>query len=308
MLTGESRPGDQAARRPGHRRHPQPHRHARGRAPTAVGADSTLAQIVRLVEDAQCSKAPMQRLADRVSAGLRPGRPARSRPRTFAGWSLFGPDGDRLTLAISTAVAVLIIACPCALGLATPTAVMVGTGRAAELGILIGDSDALETAQPADRRRPGQDRHHHPRPARPSSAVDPLGTLVGRRAAGPGRRRRGRQRAPGGRGHRRRRPRPRPDARPPPPTSTPSRARHHRHVDGRRSPSATQALMAAVGVDITPDSPARPTRAARPAATPMYVAVDGSLAGLVARRRHASSPTPPRRSRSSRPSASRCGC
>ena len=66
---------------------------------------------------------------------------------TFAGWALFGPEPGRLTLAIGTTIAVLIIACPCALGLATPTAVMVGTGKAAELGILIGDGDALETAR-----------------------------------------------------------------------------------------------------------------------------------------------------------------
>ena len=114
-------------------------------AATAVGADSTLAQIVRLVEDAQGSKPPLQRLADRVSSIFVP-VVLLVAVATFAGWSLFGPDGQRLTLAITTAVAVLIIACPCALGLATPTAVMVGTGRAAELGILIGSSEALETA------------------------------------------------------------------------------------------------------------------------------------------------------------------
>jgi Cu+-exporting ATPase len=113
---------------------------------TAVGADSTLAQIVRLVEDAQASAPPMQRLADRVSAWFVPAVLVVALV-TFLGWLAFGPDGDRLTLAIGTTVAVLIIACPCALGLATPTAVMVGTGRAAELGILIGDGQALETAR-----------------------------------------------------------------------------------------------------------------------------------------------------------------
>lgn len=113
---------------------------------TAVGADSTLAQIVRLVEDAQASAPPMQRLADRVSAWFVPAVLVVALA-TFLGWLAFGPDGDRLTLAIGTTVAVLIIACPCALGLATPTAVMVGTGRAAELGILIGDGLALETAR-----------------------------------------------------------------------------------------------------------------------------------------------------------------
>jgi P-type Cu+ transporter len=113
---------------------------------TAVGADSTLAQIVRLVEEAQASAPPMQRLADRVSAWFVPTVLVVALV-TFLSWLAFGPEGQRLTLAISTTVAVLIIACPCALGLATPTAVMVGTGRAAELGILIGDGQALETAR-----------------------------------------------------------------------------------------------------------------------------------------------------------------
>jgi P-type Cu+ transporter len=112
---------------------------------TAVGADTTLAQIIRLVESAQGSKAPMQRLADRVSAVFVPAVLIMA-AATFAGWALFGPTEGRLTLAIGTAVAVLIIACPCALGLATPTAVMVGTGKAAEQGILISNGEALETA------------------------------------------------------------------------------------------------------------------------------------------------------------------
>ena len=113
---------------------------------TAVGADTTLAQIVRLVEDAQGSKAPMQRLADKVSAVFVPAVLAAA-ALTFAAWALFGPDDTKMTMAITTTIAVLIIACPCALGLATPTAVMVGTGKAAEQGILIGDGEALEQAQ-----------------------------------------------------------------------------------------------------------------------------------------------------------------
>jgi Cu+-exporting ATPase len=113
---------------------------------TAVGADTALAQIVRLVEDAQGAKVPLQRLADRVSAWFVPivlGLAV----ATFVAWALLGPDTGGMTMAITTTIAVLIIACPCALGLATPTAVMVGTGRAAELGILIGNGDALETAR-----------------------------------------------------------------------------------------------------------------------------------------------------------------
>ncbi|HEU5037382.1 MAG TPA: heavy metal translocating P-type ATPase [Nocardioides sp.] len=113
---------------------------------TAAGDDSTLAQIVRLVEEAQGAQAPMQRLADRVSAWFVPAVLVAALA-TFLGWFLLGPDDQSLVLAIGTTVAVLIIACPCALGLATPTAVMVGTGKAAELGILIGDGEALETAR-----------------------------------------------------------------------------------------------------------------------------------------------------------------
>ena len=113
---------------------------------TAVGADTALAQIVRLVEDAQGAKVPLQRLADRVSAWFVPLVLALA-ALTFVGWALLGPDTGGMTMAITTTIAVLIIACPCALGLATPAAVMVGTGRAAELGILVGNGDALETAR-----------------------------------------------------------------------------------------------------------------------------------------------------------------
>jgi P-type Cu+ transporter len=113
---------------------------------TAVGRDTALAQIVRLVEDAQGSRVPMQRLADKVSSWFVPAVLVAA-AATFAAWALFGPDTGRMTMAIGTAIAVLIIACPCALGLATPTAVMVGTGKAAELGILIGNGEALEQAK-----------------------------------------------------------------------------------------------------------------------------------------------------------------
>ncbi len=115
---------------------------------TKVGRDTALAQIVRLVEDAQGSKAPIQRMADTVSSYFVPAVLALA-VLTFAGWLVFGPD-PKLTMAIQSAVAVLIIACPCALGLATPTAIMVGTGKAAELGILIRGGEALEEARRID--------------------------------------------------------------------------------------------------------------------------------------------------------------
>jgi Cu+-exporting ATPase len=115
---------------------------------TRVGRDTALAQIVRLVEEAQGSRAPMQRLADTVSSYFVPAILVLA-ALTFAIWLLVGPSHSA-TDALQAAVAVLIIACPCALGLATPTAIMVGTGRAAELGILIRGGEALEQARRID--------------------------------------------------------------------------------------------------------------------------------------------------------------
>ncbi|MCW5765405.1 MAG: copper-translocating P-type ATPase [Phycisphaeraceae bacterium] len=112
---------------------------------TRIGADTTLQQIVRLVQQAQGSKAPIARLADRVSAVFVPAVLLIA-AITFAAWWFAGPADQRLSLALLNAVSVLIIACPCALGLATPTAIMVGTGRGAERGILITSGQALETA------------------------------------------------------------------------------------------------------------------------------------------------------------------
>ena len=115
---------------------------------TKVGKDTTLAQIVKLVEDAQGSKAPMQRLADTISGYFVPAVLVLAL-LTFLGWLILGPD-PRLTFAVSAAVAVLVIACPCALGLAAPTAIMVGTGKAAEHGVLVRGGEALEQARRID--------------------------------------------------------------------------------------------------------------------------------------------------------------
>ena len=109
---------------------------------TAVGAESTLARIVRMVESAQAKKAPIQRLVDQVSAVFVPVVLGLAL-LTLLGWGLFAGDWET---AILNAVAVLVIACPCALGLATPTAIMAGTGVAAKHGILIKDAEALEVA------------------------------------------------------------------------------------------------------------------------------------------------------------------
>ena len=115
---------------------------------TKVGKDTVLAQIIRLVREAQGSKAPIQRLADVIAGYFVPAVIAIA-VVTFVVWCAFGP-APRLTFALLNFVAVLIIACPCALGLATPTAVMVGTGRGAERGILIKGGESLETAHKVD--------------------------------------------------------------------------------------------------------------------------------------------------------------
>ncbi len=113
---------------------------------TKVGKETALAQIIKLVEDAQGSKAPIQKLADQVSAVFVPIVIAIAL-LTFAGWYFLAPQiDDQFTRALINMVAVLVIACPCAMGLATPTAVMVGTGKGAEMGVLFRTSEALERA------------------------------------------------------------------------------------------------------------------------------------------------------------------
>ncbi len=145
MLTGESLPADK-----------QPGDTVTGGAinahgvllarTTAVGAETTLARIIRMVENAQAAKAPIQRLVDKVSAVFVPVVMGIAL-LTLAGWWALGGDAEQ---AILNAVAVLVIACPCALGLATPTAIMAGTGVAARHGILIKDAEALELAHKVD--------------------------------------------------------------------------------------------------------------------------------------------------------------
>jgi len=115
---------------------------------TRVGTDTALARIVTLVERAQGSKAPIQRLADRISEVFVPAVLAIA-ALTFATWYLFGAE-PRLTLALTSFIGVVIVACPCAMGLATPTAILVGTGRGAEAGILFRGGAALERAHRID--------------------------------------------------------------------------------------------------------------------------------------------------------------
>ena len=113
---------------------------------TAVGADTALARIVALVAEAQGSKAPVQRLADRVAGVFVPIVLAEA-ALTFAGWAVLADSPSEGLLA---AIAVLIVACPCALGLATPMAIMVGTGRGAALGVLVKGGEVLERSKDVD--------------------------------------------------------------------------------------------------------------------------------------------------------------
>lgn len=113
-----------------------------------VGADTLLAQIVDMVAKAQRSRAPIQKLADQVSGYFVPAVVLVA-IAAFVGWLVWGPE-PRLAYAVVSAVAVLIIACPCALGLATPVSIMVGTGKGAQMGVLIKDAEALETLEKVD--------------------------------------------------------------------------------------------------------------------------------------------------------------
>jgi len=113
-----------------------------------VGADTLLARIVKMVSEAQRSRAPIQRLADVVASWFVP-TVVCAAVLTFIAWAIWGPE-PRLAYALLNAIAVLIIACPCALGLATPMSIMVGTGRAATVGVLIRDAEALESLEKVD--------------------------------------------------------------------------------------------------------------------------------------------------------------
>ena len=146
-----------------------------------VGSETTLARIIKLVAEAQGSRAPIQRLADRVAAVFVPIVLVIA-ALTFMAWWLFGPEPAGL-LALANAVAVLVIACPCAMGLATPTAIMVATGRGAEFGVLIKSAAALERLHRVD--TVVFDKTGTLTVGRPAvTDVIPVGPAVGVRAAG----------------------------------------------------------------------------------------------------------------------------
>ena len=137
-----------------------------------VGSDTLLAQIVRMVGEAQ--RTPRADSAARRSRRrvLRAGGRRSSRSLAFVAWSVWGPE-PRLAHALVSAVAVLIIACPCALGLATPMAIMVGTGRGAHAGVLIKNAEALELLATRRHARRRQDRHADRRHAARSTSIEP---------------------------------------------------------------------------------------------------------------------------------------
>jgi Cu+-exporting ATPase len=245
---------------------------------TKVGRDTALAQIVRLVEEAQGSKAPIQRLADTVSSYFVPAVLVLA-ALTFAGWLLFGPE-PRLTIAIEAAVAVVIIACPCALGLATPVAIMVGTGKAAELGILVRGGEVLEEVRRIDtvvldktgtltRGKPavtsittldGIDEEQLLRLAAAveNSSEHPLGQAIVARSKEA-------------------------EIKLPPVVDFHSMTGQGAEatVDGQRIAIGNQLFMAALGVGLS-QLEAAASAAAASGATPLYVAIGGQAAGLIA--------------------------
>jgi Cu+-exporting ATPase len=243
-----------------------------------VGSETLLAQIVRMVSEAQRSRAPIHALADRISAWFVPAVVVVS-ILAFVAWSAFGPE-PRLALALVSAVAVLIIACPCALGLATPMAIMVGTGRGAQAGVLVRHAEALERLERVDTivvDKTGTLTEGKPALSGVVAAAgfDEAGVL--RLAAGlergsehplaaaivGGARQRG--------------------------VEVPEVADFESHtgtgvsgrVDGRGVALGNAALMQARGIDVSPlVQPAEARR--RDGATVMFVAVDGRAAGLLA--------------------------
>ena len=245
---------------------------------TRVGRDTVLAQIVRLVEEAQGSKAPIQRLADAVTGWFVPAVLLLALA-TFVVWLVAGPE-PRTTFALVNLISVLVIACPCAMGLATPTAIMVGTGRGAEAGILIRGGEALESAERIDTvvfDKTGTLTRGRPALAQvvPAAGVDaaqllrvaaavergsehPLAAAILEGAAAQG-------------------------VTAPPASAFETAAGYgaHASIDGRAAIVGSARLMRDHAIDVTPlDDAAR--QAAAAAQTPVYVAFDGRPLGLLA--------------------------
>ena len=285
MLTGESMPVAKEAGRPGHRRHDQPHRRASATGPRRSAPTACSRSIVQLMREAQGSRAPIQRLADRISARVRAGRDL-DRDRDVRGLVRRGGRRRRPCARFAAAVAVLIIACPCAMGLAVPTAVMVATGqgrraRRADQG--------RRGAAARGRRRPRrarQDRHGHRGPADGDRRRAGAGLASTERRAARARRRRSRRssehpladaivrRAPGARARAR------------------ARRRRSSRVTGRGATGVVDGTArrrrqrgadgASCGDRRRRRCAPRPSGSPAKAKTPVYVAIDGALAGLLA--------------------------
>ena len=247
---------------------------------TRVGRDSALGQIVSLVEAAQGSKAPIARLADTVSGVFTPVVLGIA-VVTFAAWFLLSPPETRLATALVRAVAVLIIACPCALGLATPTAIMVAVGKGAEQGILIKGGAVLERAQAVQTivlDKTGTITQGKPAltdllPVGGASADDLLRQVAAAEGASEHPLGAALVRAADGRGL----------ALPP---ATDFRALPGRGVeatvDGAAVVAGNRALMRERGIAVDAETDAQADTFAAEGKTPLYVAFDGTLAGLVA--------------------------
>jgi Cu+-exporting ATPase len=246
---------------------------------TTLGADSVLARIVRVMRDAQASRAPVQALADRISAIFVPSVLAIA-VVTFAAWMLVGGEAS-LAHALAASVSVLIIACPCAMGLAVPTAVMVATGRGAQMGVLIKGGEALQRAGEVTlvaldktgtvtEGRPtvtdmipvGADRNAEDvlRLAATVETVSehPLAEAIVRHATERGLAL----------------------ARPEAFEARPGRG-VRATIEGRPVAIGNEAFMRELGVDVAPLATAL-TRVAEAAKTPVLIAIDGGLAGLIA--------------------------
>jgi len=239
---------------------------------TRIGADTVLARIIALVRGAQGQKAPIQRLADRISAVFVP-IVLTIAIITFVLWYMLGPE-PRYLHALVTAVTVVIIACPCAMGLATPTAVMVATGRGAELGVLIKGGDALQRAAEVDTvvlDKTGTVTEGRPRVVHVDVGNDALGLLgsleqlsehpLGETIVGAARSRGLNLRTPESFG------------------VSPGKGVVGT-IDGQTVIAGNRALLAEHGVDASAfDSAA--VKLSEQAATPVFVAVDGHPAGLI---------------------------
>ena len=243
---------------------------------TKVGRDTTLAQIVRLVEEAQGSKAPMQRLADTISSYFVPAVLVLA-ALTFVAWLVFGPSP---VFALTATIAVLIIACPCALGLATPTAIMVGTGKAAEYGILVRGGEALEMTRKINTIV--LDKTGTLTRGKPAvTAVVPANGLPEREllrlaaAAEVG------SEHPAGRGDRDRAREQGIELPPAVAFRSVTGKGIEAEVEGRAVAIGNRALMEETGIALD-GLGSRAEELARGGATPMYVAVDGQPAGLIA--------------------------